>query len=136
MSITPHNSGSNALEHDSVFHVKAFYHQGALPPPEQLEKYASAHPDAVKTILEMAVRQQQIDFEVQKAQQDRLATIDRENFNLANRRIEINARLARQGQWFALVLMLGFFALLGYMVTVHPIRFNLSPRANSHKIIW
>lgn len=120
MSITPSNNEPENHEQDSVFHVRATYHEGVLPPPEQLEKYALAHPDAVKTILEMAIRQQQIDHEIQKAQQDRLAVIDRENFSLANKRVDYNARFAKQGQWFALVLMLCFFVLLGYMVTVHP----------------
>ena len=47
--------------------IRQTYHEGVLPSPEQLEKYALAHPDAVKTILEIALRQQEIDFEVEKA---------------------------------------------------------------------
>ena len=120
MSIIQDNNEPEKYDAGTVVRLQASYHEGILPSPEQLEKYASAHPDAVKTILEMAVRQQEIDFEIQKARQDRLTAIGRENFNLANKRIENNARFAKQGQWFALILMLCFFVLLGYMVTVHP----------------
>jgi len=99
-------------------HIRQTFHQGILPPPEQLEKYALAHPDAVKIILEMATRQQQIDFEILKAQQERFAFVERSNFDLAHRRVDMNGRYARQGQWLAFVMMLCFFALLGYMTAV------------------
>jgi uncharacterized membrane protein len=99
-------------------HIRQTFHQGILPPPEQLEKYALAHPDAVKTILEMAVRQQQVDFEIQKDQQERFSFIERSNFDLAHKRVETNARYASQGQWLAFAMMLCFFVLLGYMTAV------------------
>jgi len=79
-------------------HIRQTYHQGILPPPEQLEKYALAHPDAVKTILEMVSRQLQIDFEIQKSQQERFAFVERSNFDLANKRVDMSGRYARQGQ--------------------------------------
>ena len=78
-------------------HIRQTYHEGILPPPEQLEKYALTNPDAVKTILEMATRQQQMDFEILKAQQERFAFVDRANFDLANKRVDMNGRFAIQG---------------------------------------
>jgi len=108
------NSREITGQSDTV-HIRQTYHQGVLPPPEQLEKYP---PDAVKTILEIATRQQQIDFEVQKAQQGRFAFSDRANFDLANKRVDLNGRYAQQGQWLAFIVMLCFFVLLGYMVAV------------------
>jgi uncharacterized membrane protein len=99
-------------------HIRQTFHQGILPPPEQLEKYALANPEAVKTILEMATRQQQIDYEILKVQQERLAFIDRSNFDLAHKRVDMNGRFATQGQWLAFIMMLCFFVLLGYMAAV------------------
>jgi len=102
----------------ATLHIRQTYQEGVLPPSEELEKYAQAHPDAVKTILEMATRQQQMDFEIQKSHQARLESIDRSNFELANKRVDMNGRYATQGQWMAFVLMLCFFVLLGYMAMV------------------
>jgi len=99
-------------------HIRQTYHEGILPPPEQLERYALTNPDAVKTILEMATRQQQMDFEILKAQQERFAFADRANFDLANKRVDMNGRFSMQGQWLAFVLMICFFVLLGYMAAV------------------
>jgi uncharacterized membrane protein len=100
------------------YHIRQTYHQGLLPPPEQLEKYALAHPDAVKIIFEMASRQLQIDSEIQKTQQERFAFVERANFDLAHKRVEMSGRYARQGQWLAFAMMLCFFVLLGYMTAV------------------
>ena len=66
----------------------------------------------------MATRQQQMDFEILKAQQERFAFADRANFDLANKRVDMNGRFSMQGQWLAFVLMLCFFVLLGYMAAV------------------
>ena len=59
-----------------------------------------------------------MDFEILKVQQERFTFIDRANFDLANKRIDMNSRFAKQGQWLAFVLMLCFFVLLGYMAAV------------------
>ena len=80
----------------ATLHIRQTYQEGVLPPSEELEKYALAHPDAVKTILEMATRQQQIDFELQKAHQERLEFIDRSNFELANKRVNMNGYFSFQ----------------------------------------
>ena len=101
-----------------ALHIRQTYHEGVLPSPEQLEQYALAHPDAVKTILEIALRQQQMDFEVEKNQHERLMFVDRSNFDLAHKQIETNGRYATQGQWIAFSMMLCFFVLLGYVATV------------------
>ena len=95
-----------------ALHIRQTYHEGFLPSPEQLERYALAHPDAVKTILEIAVRQQEIDFEVEKAQHERLMSIERASFDIAHKQIETSGRYASQGQWVAFAMMLCFFVLL------------------------
>jgi uncharacterized membrane protein len=118
MSTISNSSEIREQSDNMTVHIRQTYHDGVLPPPEQLEKYALAHPDAVKTILEMATRQLQMDFEIQKNQQERFTLIDRGNFDLANKRVEMNGRYARQGQWLAFSMMLCFFVLLGYMATV------------------
>ena len=105
---------SNSME----VRIRQTYHEGVLPSAEELERYAQAHPDAVKIILEMAVRQQEMDFEVEKAQHERMISADRSNFDLAHKRIDNNGRYASQGQWIAFFMMLCFFVLLGYMATV------------------
>jgi len=118
MSTTSNSREIQGQSETVTVHMRQTYQEGVLPPSEELEKYAQAHPDAVKTILEMATRQQQMDFEIQKAHQERFAFIDRSNFDLANKRIDMNGRFATQGQWMAFILMLCFFVLLGYMATV------------------
>jgi hypothetical protein len=66
-----------------------------------------------------------MDFEIQKAHQERMISVDRSNFDcynrqidLAHKRIDNNGRYASQGQWIAFTMMLCFFVLLGYMATV------------------
>ena len=118
MSIISNSSEIKERSDTTELHIRQTYHEGILPSPEQLERYALVNPDAVKTILEMATRQQQIDFEIFKAQQERFAHADRANFDLANKRMEMSGRFAIQGQWLAFVMMLCFFVLLGYMAAV------------------
>jgi uncharacterized membrane protein len=100
------------------FHISPTHRGEILPPPVQWEKYILTNPDAVKTILEMAMNQQQMDFEMRKVQQERFASIDRANFDLANKQVDTNGRFAIQGQCLAFVMMLCFFVLLGYMAAV------------------
>jgi uncharacterized membrane protein len=118
MSTISNSSEISEQSDTTEVRIRQTYHEGVLPPPEQLEQYALAHPEAVKTILEMAVRQLQMDFDIKKAQQERFAFADRANFDLANKRVEMNGRFSIQGQWLAFFIMLFFFVLLGYMATI------------------
>lgn len=67
---------------------------GPLPAPEILRAYEDMTPGAAQIILDMALKDQEVDHELRRAMQ---ATIDRDN--LAERAAE------KRGQWLAFFLL-------------------------------
>ena len=86
----------------SQFRLQTYNFVGQLPPPEYFERYAAAHPDAAKVILDLAVNQQKI-----------LAERDRSEISLYREVMQTDAHYSLRGQWFAFSTVLGFFILTG-----------------------
>ena len=84
------------------FHLQTYNFVGQLPPPEYFERYAVADPNATRVILDLALRQQEI-----------LAEKDKAEIALYRDVLQSDSHYALRGQWFAFFTVLGFFILIG-----------------------
>ena len=86
-------------------HLQTYNFIGQLPPPEYFERYAAADPNATKVILDLALRQQEI-----------LAEKDKAEITLYRDVLQSDSHYALRGQWFAFFTVLGFFLLIGFAI--------------------
>ncbi|MDH7461461.1 DUF2335 domain-containing protein [Chitinophagaceae bacterium 26-R-25] len=105
----PNQHHRNSEKNGDVLTAHMQYHQGPIPPANELQRYNEVNPGFADRIISMAEREQKARLELNLSSSEKVFEIEKNKVSIIKR-----------GQWFALVLVIfilffaSFVAYLGY----------------------